>query len=158
MDVGKTFGDLCREARLNASASNARLATLAGAAEEMDISTPETIGRWERDETTPNNMNVRRMAPVYRAPELLQNYCAMMCPIGKGRVPQTACSSLEQLSVRLFCNSADVGEDIKTLLLFAADGTVDKSEMEEFQRIVTKLGGLKKAIGALQIFAEKNGL
>ena len=52
MNVGKTYGEQLREARLKAAAYNEKLATQQGAAEALDVSSPETIGRWERDEVT----------------------------------------------------------------------------------------------------------
>lgn len=156
--MGKTSGELYREARMKAASTNERLATYAGAAEELGVASAETIGRWERDETTPSNFNVRRMAQVYRAPELLQNYCATECPIGKGRVKPLSCSNFEQIAIRLFGASSDTEDDVKTLLMFAADGTIDDSEIKEFRRIIGKLGGLKQAIEVLQIFAEKKGI
>ena len=64
MKAGKTPGDQYREARMRAAAGNERLATQAGAAEALDVATPETIGRWERDEVIPSNLNVRRMAQL----------------------------------------------------------------------------------------------
>lgn len=156
MSMGKTFGDQCREARMKASAYNEKLATQAGAAELLDVSSPETIGRWERDEVAPSNINVRRMAQLYNAPELLQNYCAMQCPIGCGRVTPCSNASLEQTAIRLFSEASGVDETVKTLLLVAADGEVTKEEARQFNDAVQKLGGLKAAITALQMYAEKH--
>ncbi len=152
----KTLGDQYREARLNAISSNEKLATHAGAAEVLEVNSPETVGRWERDETIPSNHNVRRMAQVYRAPELITNYCADQCPLGKGRVQRIANKPFEQVAIRVFNASEDIAEDAKTLLMIAADGTVDETEIERFTEIVKKLGGMRNAIHALQIYAEKH--
>ena len=158
MPAGKTFGDQCREARMRASSYNERLATQAGAAELLDVGSPETIGRWERDEAAPSNINVRRMAQAYNAPELVNNYCAMVCPLGCGRVRPFSDESIEQSGIRLFAEADGMSDIARTLLLIAADGTVDKREAAQFREIVGKLGGLKAAISALQVYAEKNNL
>lgn len=155
MNVGKTFGDQCREARMKAAAYNEKLATQAGAAELLDVGSPETIGRWERDEAAPSNMNVRRMAQLYNAPELLQNYCAMQCPIGCGRVNPCSGITLEQSTIRLFNEVDGIDATAKTLLLIAADGQVSKAEADQFNAAVQKLGDIKTAITALQMYAEK---
>ncbi|MDD3029826.1 MAG: hypothetical protein PHS57_06060 [Alphaproteobacteria bacterium] len=158
MTGSKTLGDQYREARLAAASSNEKLATHAGAAEVLEVGSPETIGRWERDETVPSNYNVRRMAQVYRAPELITNYCAEQCPLGKGRVPRAENRPLEQVAIRFFGATEDISEDAKTLLMIAANGSVDEHEIESFRKIVKRLGGLKAAIHALQIYTEKNGM
>jgi len=155
LNVGKTFGDQCREARMKAAAYNEKLATQAGAAEMLDVGSPETIGRWERDEAAPSNINVRRMAQLYNAPELMQNYCAMQCPIGCGRVNPCSSLNLEQSAIRLFNASDGLDLTAKTLLLIAADGEVSKSEAEQFDEALRKLGDIKSAITAMQMYAEK---
>ena len=158
MSVGKTFGDQCREARLKAAAYNETLATQAGAAELMDVSSPETIGRWERDEAVPSNINVRRMAQLYNAPELLNNYCAMQCPIGCGRLSPVQNEPFERTAIRLFNEAQGVGDIAKALLLIASDGRVRPDEVSAFQDVVKRLGNLREVIAALQMYAEKNNL
>lgn len=158
MSAGKTFGDQCREARLKAAAYNEKLATQAGAAELLDVSSPETIGRWERDEAAPSNMNVRRMSQLYNAPELLNNYCAMQCPIGCGRFTQVQNEPFERTAIKLFNEAQGVGDIAKALLLIASDGRVRPDEVSAFQDVVKRLGSLQDVIHALQMYAEKNNL
>ena len=158
MSVGKTFGDQCREARLKAAAYNETLATQAGAAELMDVSSPETIGRWERDEAVPSNINVRRMAQQYNAPELLNNYCAMQCPIGCGRFSQVQNEPFERTAIKLFNEAQGVSDVAKALLLIASDGRVRPDEVSAFQDVVKRLGSLQDVIAALQMYAERNNL
>lgn len=156
--MGKTFGEQLRESRLRAAAYNESLATQQGAAEAMDISSPETVGRWERDEVLPSNINVRRMAQLYNAPELMTNYCAMLCPIGCGRVAPVQDECFERTAIKLFNEAQGVGDIAKALLVIASDGHVNADEVTAFQESVKKLGSLKSVIDALQIYAEKNGL
>lgn len=158
MNAGKTLGDQYREARLRAAAYNERLATQAGAAEELDVSSPETIGRWERDEVIPSNINVRRMAQLYRAPELMQNYCATQCPLGSGRVAPYQDETFERTAIKLFNEAQDMGDLAKALLVIASDGKVNPDEAQAFQQVVRKLGNLKTVIEALQLYAERHGL
>jgi len=158
LNVGKTLGDQYREARLKAAAYNEKLATQQGAAEALDVSSPETIGRWERDEVIPSNINVRRMAQLYRAPELMQNYCATQCPLGCGRVTPVQDECFERTAIKLFNEAQEVGDVAKALLLIASDGRVRPDEVAAFQNVVKKLGSLKTVIDALQIYAEKNGM
>ena len=158
MKEGKTLGDQYREARMRAAASNEKLATQAGAAEELEVATPETIGRWERDEVIPSNLNVRRMAQLYRAPELVQNYCATQCPLGCGRIAPYQEECFERTAIRLFNESLDVGDLAKALLVIASDGKVNADEAEAFKNVVKRLGSLKAIIDALQVYAEKHNL
>ena len=158
MKVGKTLGDQYREARMKAAAYNENLATQIGAAELLEISSPETLGRWERDEAIPSNINVRRMAKLYNAPELMQNYCATQCPLGCGRVSPVQDECFERTAIKLFNEAQGVGDVAKALLLIASDGRVRPDEVTEFQEAVGKLGSLKAVIEALQIYAEKHGM
>lgn len=143
---------------MKASAYNEKLATQQGAAEALEVSSPETIGRWERDEVLPSNINARRMAQLYNAPELLTNYCAMICPIGCGRMSPVQDECFERTAIKLFNEAQGVGDVAKALLLIASDGKVRPDEVTAFQDVVKKLGSLKTVIDALQIYAEKNGL
>lgn len=158
MNVGKTYGEQLREARLKAAAYNENLATQQGAAEALDVSSPETIGRWERDEVLPSNINTRRMAQLYNTPELMTNYCATICPIGCGRVSPVQDENFERTAIKLFNEAQEVGDVAKALLLIASDGRVRPDEVAAFQNVVKRLGSLKTVIDALQIYAEKNGL
>ena len=158
MNVGKTLGDQYREARMKAAAYNEKLATQAGAAEELEVGSSETIGRWERDEVIPSNINVRRMAQLYGAPELMHNYCATQCPLGCGRFQPIQDECLERTAIRLFNEAQGLGDIAKALLVIASDGQVHPDEITKFQEVVKKLGSLKTVIDALQLYAEKNRL
>jgi len=158
LNVGKTFGEQLREARLNAAAYNEKLATQQGAAEALEVSSPETIGRWERDEVLPSNINARRMAQLYNTPELLTSYCAMICPIGCGRVNPVQDECFERTAIKLFNEAQGVGDVAKALLQIASDGRVRPDEVTAFQNVAKKLGSLKAVIDALQIYAEKHNL
>ena len=158
MNVGKTYGEQLRESRLKAAAFNEKLATQQGAAEALEVSSPETIGRWERDEVLPSNINARRMAQLYNAPELLTNYCAVACPIGCGRVAPVQDECFERTAIKLFNEAQGVGDIAKALLLIASDGRVRPDEVTAFQEVVSKLGNLKTVIDALQLYAEKHDL
>ena len=158
MKVGKTFGDQLREARLKHIPDNEKLGTQQGAAELLDVASPETIGRWERDEALPSNINVRRMAQVYNAPELMTNYCATICPIGCGRIAPVQDECFERTAIKLFNEAQGLGDIAKALLLIASDGRVRPDEVADFQDAVKKLGSLKTVIDALQLYAEKNKL
>ena len=157
MNVGKTLGDQYREARMKAAAYNENLATQAGAAEALDVSSTETVGRWERGEVVPSNMNVRRMAELYNAPELMHNYCAMQCPLGCGRIAPYQDECLERTAIKLFNEAEDASSLAKALLVIASDGRVNEDEAKEFQQVVKRLGNLKTVIEALQVYAEKQG-
>lgn len=158
MPMGKSLGDQYREARMKAASYNERLATQAGAAEALEVSSPETIGRWERGEVVPSNMYVRRMAEMYNAPELMHNYCAMQCPLGFGRMAPLQDMAFERTAIKLFNEAQGVDDLAKALLVIASDGRVNEDEAKEFQRVVKRLGNLKTVIEALEVFAEKQGL
>lgn len=155
MDAVRTMGDQIRTARMKAAHSNERLATYAGAAEELDVGTPDTIGRWERDESTPTNFNVKRMALKYNAPELMANYCALSCPIGQGRMKEVHLSPVEQLALKLYNRHRGLTEDMHELMGMAEDGVIDGNERVRFDAILERLGEMAETIRIMTIFAEK---
>lgn len=158
MEDGKSLPEQYREARLKAIPTNEKLGTLDGAAEVLGVAQGNTVGMWERGECTPSNKYVIRMADVYNEPSLKANYCAMQCQIGMGSAKKVCNRSLEQMAIRLFGAAEEIATDVKALLIMAANGAVDDHEVEHFSEIVQKLGGIKNAIHALELYAEKNGL
>ena len=157
MNKGISLGDALRNARIAAAKDNPNLSTLAGAAEALDVSAPETVGRWERDECTPNNHNVKRMAVLYGAPELLPFYCATSCPVGKGRVCQLSVRPVEQVALRLYNSSRDLTDDIASLMRIAEDGMIDDDERPRFDEAVKRISTLKTSIDELMLASERAG-
>ena len=156
MQAGKSMGDRYRAARLEAAQGNQRLGTYAGAAEAIGVDSPDTVGRWERDESTPTNFNVKQMALVYGAPELMANYCALSCPIGQGQMKEVNLRPIEQLTLRLHNMSCDLDGDIRDLMLIAEDGLIAEDERDPFNAIIQRLDDMAHTIKTLQIHAKKH--
>lgn len=156
MQAGKSMGDRYRTARLEAAQGNQRLGTYAGAAEAIGVESPDTVGRWERDESTPTNFNVKQMAVVYGAPELMANYCATSCPIGQGQMKEIHLRPIEQLTIKLHNMSRDLNGDVLELMCIAEDGVIDDAERVQFDAIMRRLGEMAHTIKTLQIHAEKH--
>lgn len=156
-DARILMGNKYLESRLNAAKYNPALSTQAGAAEALDVDV-QTVGRWERGATTPSNEAVREMSEVYRDLSLLQDYCAYACPIGCGMVHPSEKATLEQAAIGLFAQSRELEKTISALLLIAADGKIDESERDEFDRAMESLRGLKAKITSLERFYAQHGV
>ncbi len=73
------------------------------------------------------------MADLYKAPELLNYYCATECPIGKTREIVTERGTVEGMAVRLACalDTRELEEVKRTVLRAAADGRICLDEAKE---------------------------
>lgn len=71
------------QARLEAAKCNERLASRAGASEELGCVSEDCIKKYELGITKPPNDVVAIMADAYNSPELVLWYCANECPLGK---------------------------------------------------------------------------
>ena len=153
-DALLSMGSRYLAARMAAAKYNERLSTQAGAAELLEVD-PATLGRWERGEMVPSNHNVGRMAALYNAPDLKDNYCAHACPLGIGRVKPVNIRPVEQVVLRLSNVSRSLEDDVVRLMEIAEDGVIEEDEKDGFDEIVQKLAQISDAINVLKIVAER---
>ncbi|MDI9470516.1 MAG: hypothetical protein QM296_09955 [Bacillota bacterium] len=128
--------NIYRRARKTAAERDERLASIWSAAEVIGCH-ERTLGDYETWVNRPPVETVVRLAEVYRAPELLPQYCAEECPIGRARglksvigldICQTALQALHTLQ-----SAEDMG---KSLLAVVQDGRIDEHEEETVKEIV----------------------
>lgn len=111
------------------------------------------LARIELDLITPYPDEVRLMAELYNAPELMPVYCANDCQIGRAMsaiLPSDRPASLEQISIRAALALRNTEHIRDQLLEIAADGKIDEAEKPQLRRILNVLADISKITVELQ--------
>ena len=97
------------------------------------------------------------MADLYNAPQLLNSYCALECPIGCRREIPTEVKLLERITIGLSdaFSEGKVEKLISNLTHIAVDGEVTDDEKEAMNEIVSFMRKVKVLIEELELFDDK---
>lgn len=127
--VTKAVSNRYCQARLEAAKCNDRLASRAGASEELVCVSEDSLKKYELDITKPPNDVVAIMAETYNSPELAIWYCANECPLGRWcrEVPEMP---PERSYIRLANTLDKLDSSMKELAEILDDGEIDRSEAE----------------------------
>lgn len=146
-------------ARMDAAACNDTFASREGAADVLGIERTR-LARIELNTITPYPDEVRVMADIYSAPELMGYHCAHNCPIGRCMgelLPAAQAKSIEQLAVQAAIALRNAENIRDSLLDIAADGVIDDQEKKTFERLLAQLGQITQVAHQLQAVARKLG-
>ena len=144
------------QARLRAAEYNEHLASRQTAAPELNVSV-ESLTDYElgRCKQIPLDI-VLTMADLYSAPELLNHYCSLECPIGRQRVPYLdANKPIERACIQISVAARDMDKTLAAIEDIVADGVVTPNEMPELERVIAKLQVLRDSIDGSLIVFEK---
>lgn len=156
--VTKSINNKYTKARLKAAEYNEKLKSREGAAELLLVS-KDSLADYELGlcKIIPCDVVVR-MADVYNAPELLNDYCVSECPIGRITEQTLELKPVERLALQLIRNTNSI-DDIRDMLAdITADGVIESNEKPKLQQIVSFLGELEKSIGEIKMYCRKEGL
>ncbi|MPN23833.1 hypothetical protein SDC9_171226 [bioreactor metagenome] len=153
-----SFATLCKGARVRAAEYNDKLKNREGAAEALLISA-DSLKNYELGllKTVPNDVVVR-MADLYNAPELLNNYCISECPIGSITRQPLEIKTIERLALQLIRNTNGVDSIRDTLADITADGSIERDERPKLHEILGYLSVLKQSIDEIELYCHKEGL
>lgn len=152
----KAASNIYCKCRKQAAIYNDKLASREGAAELLGISV-STLADYELGIT--KNIppeNVIRMADLYSAPELENNYCSTECPIGCRNVPKLEVQELDRVVLKML-HALRKNENIKDELIdIAADGVIEENEKERLNEIINTLDTLLRSAQELKLWNDKN--
>ena len=144
-------------ARMAAAESSDSFASREGAADLLGIERTR-LARIELDTIIPYPDEVRVMADIYNAPELMSYHCAHHCQIGRCMevlLPDTPAGSIAQIAVQAAIALRNA-EDIRDNLMdISADGVIDGSEKQALALILSQLGQIAQVAHQLQAVARK---
>jgi DNA-binding XRE family transcriptional regulator len=126
-------------------------------AEQLELSS-ESIRAYEQDKRVPPFPILIKMAEIYNSPELLNNYCCNVCPIGKitiSPIHQENINNIYKLSINIFNILGQGNEMGKMLLDVVEDGRVTEDEKPVINHLVENLKNLSGLTNDLVIALEK---
>ncbi len=152
----KSLENIYCRCRKEAAKFNQRLFSREGASEALGISV-SSLSDYELGNSKPPVDVVVRMADLYNAPEIKNNYCCYECPIGFEKNLALQIESVEGTALKLVkvLNVAKISNIREELIDISADGKIDESEMERWQSVIEVLDEVSKEIGQLKLLAEK---
>ena len=145
-------------ARLRAAEYNEKFKSREGASEMLMVS-KDSLSNYELGlcKIVPCDVVVR-MADVYNAPELMNDYCISECPIGKITGQDIELKPVERLALQLIKNTNNMNYIRDTIADITSDGIIDISEKPKLKEILSFLDDIKKNIKEIELFCRKEGL
>lgn len=144
-------------ARMAAAEVNDTFASREGAADMLGIERTR-LARIELDTITPYPDEVRVMADIYNAPELMGFHCAHHCQIGRCMgelLPAAQAKSIEQVAVQAAIALRNAENIRDNLLDISADGIIDSDEKQILEQLLVQLGQIAQVAHQLQTVARK---
>ncbi len=153
----KKLNNKYRAARLTAAEYNDDLRSMEHASELLSVSRG-SLSNYELGvcKVVPNDVIVR-MADLYNAPELLNDYCATECPIGMATQHKLDLRPVGDIAIRL-SNRSEMLPAIKSdLMRIMDDGIIDAGEKRQVAEIFNALDDVQRVIEEFKLFCRKEG-
>ena len=125
------------------------------ASELLESITPERIEKIENERSLPYADEVLIMADKYKRPTLCNYFCSQQCPIGQQYVPRVEIKELSSIVLEMLASLNSVGKMKDRLIEIAADGKIDRDEIDDFIYIQDELERISITVETLQLWAEK---
>lgn len=151
----KALNNIFCKARLEAAKYNEKLKSRDGAAELLGYASASTISDWELGISIPTPEAVLKMADLYNAPELVNEYCKKMCPLGHD-LPELSTGDLDRLTIEIMSALKGVESAKDNLLDITADGIISENEKTQLESILKQLDKINAASNSLKVWVQKN--
>lgn len=125
------------------------------ASELLESITPERIEKIENERSLPYADEILIMADKYKRPTLCNYFCSQQCPIGQQYVPRVEIKELSSIVLEMLASLNSVGKMKDRLIEIAADGKIDRDEIDDFIYIQDELERISITVETLQLWAEK---
>lgn len=128
--------------------------TRAQASELSNWLSESKIEKIESDKQLPDPEEVLEMSRIYSKPLLCNQYCSGMCAIGQKYIPEIRVTDLSQIVLTTLSSLNAINQDKDRLVEIAADGSIEKDEIEEFMAIKAKLEKISLAVESLKMWVD----
>lgn len=155
-DAAKAAGNPYYEARMEAARTiNSRFGSREGASMLLNIGS-DSLANYESGlcKVVPPE-SVLAMATGYRAPELVNWYCAHECPLGGQVVCPDKTRSLEQIALEMVHTLGRISEIKDTLVEITYDGIISEQEQPQLHEILTYLREIEASTVELRLWCSK---
>ncbi len=152
----KAANNVYCQARKGAATYNDRLYSREGAAELLGLSV-SSLADYELGNTKVVPVDkVVLMSDLYRAPELLNHYCATECPIGCRNAQLLEVAELDRLTLKLLGKFRGTDNIAQTLLDVVADGVITPDEEPQIESVLQQLEEISKYTQELRLWVQKH--
>lgn len=151
----KTLDNMYYQARMEAAETSDDFTSREKAAEILNIDRTR-LARIELETILPYPEEVVMMAKAYNSPELMNQFCARECPIGRGNVQEVNIVDFDRLALKVLGSLKDIDTLRMSLIAISEDGIIEEKEEDQFYSILDSLDKIATNANALKIWAQKN--
>lgn len=151
----KASDNIFYQARMEAMEKNPKLSSREKASDIIGIDRTR-LARIELSEIIPYQEEVKLIAQAYDKPELCNQYCATLCPLGSITAKKITVKNLDRLILNTLGAINDIADLKDSLIDISEDGLIDDSELDEFKKILGALSEIAETAQSLELWARKN--
>lgn len=153
----KAYDNIYYQARLKASQFNSKYTSRQGAAEDLQIN-PTTLSNYELENAPVPHDIILKMSKIYDSPELLNQFCAKYCLIGKNTKEKIEIKDIALIALQISDKLEDINDKKRKLIALAADGFVDENEEAILIEIAEYFTKIKQTINELDLWIRRNNI
>ena len=128
--------------------------TRAKASEEIGFLSESKIEKIESEKAFPHPEDVLAMASAYKRPDLCNQYCSKICPIGQEYIPSVEAKELSQITLEMLATLSKLAKEKDRLVEIVVDGEISDDEMQDFLHIQENLNDMSLAIESLKLWVK----
>lgn len=151
----KASDNVFYQARVEAMKDNPEFSSRERASDIIGIDRTR-LARIELSEIIPYQEEVKLIAQAYDKPELCNQYCATLCPLGSITAKKIKVRNLDRLILNTLGALNEMSDLKDSLIDISEDGLIEESEREEFARILKVLSEISEMAQSLELWAKKN--
>lgn len=141
-------------ARYDAANRDPNFSSREGAAAQVGIDRTR-LARIELGTISPYPEEVLALSEAYHMPELCNQYCSKICPIGQQTMTELDIQEFDRLTLKVLGSLKNIDNLRTRLIAIAEDGVVEKSEYAEFSTVLEALEKISNNALALKLWASK---
>ncbi len=150
----KAADNIFCKARYTAVEHNVAFSSREGTSEIVGVDRTR-LARIELGAIEPYPEEVLALSKAYHMPELCNQYCSTICPIGKLTMTELNIQEFDRLTLKVLGSLKNIDSIRTRLVAIAEDGVVDAEEYEEFSQVLNSLDKIANNALALKLWAAK---
>lgn len=95
------------------------------------------------------------LSKAYQCPQLRNHYCCHQCDIGRIDAPEVVYDNVHEILVNMSVSLESVNVKKHRLMEILADGTVDRTELPDLNKILEELEKISMTVEAIQLWCEQ---
>lgn len=150
----KAADNIFCKARYEAANVDSVFSSREGTAEKVGLDRTR-LARIELGTVSPYPEEVLALSDTYSMPELCNQYCSKVCPIGKTTVKELDIQEFDRLTLKVLGSLKNIDAIRTRLIAIAEDGVIAEEEYSEFETVLESLDKIATNAQALKLWASK---